>query len=144
MISPTVVELAGAAVLLFGSVCIGTVVHELTHAAVLRALGIPYRIEWTPSQSCDQFGAGVYAAWATVVPATGHPNSSAWGVRVASLAPLSMAAPFLTIPLGIVPEAAVTSNVLWLAVAIAWLGCSLPSPQDFSLFWYPERLTDAT
>lgn len=143
MISTTVAELAGAAVLLLGSVCIGTVVHELSHAAVLRALGVPYRIDWSPTRSRERFGAGRYASWAAVVPAAGHPNGSLWGVRLAALAPLGMAAPFLSIPLGIVPESALTGNAMWLAVTVAWLGCALPSPQDFSLFWYPRRLTDA-
>ena len=142
MPAPTVVELTGVAGLLLVTICLGTVVHELTHAAALSVFGIPYTVVWLSDRSSGQFAAGVAGTWASVVPQTVQVDTSPWEVRLAAMAPVVLAVPFLTIPLGFVPESVVMGDVARLAVAIAWLGCALPSPQDFSLFWYAERALD--
>lgn len=140
MTSLSVLDAAAAVTLLLVTVVAGTVTHELTHAAVLRTLAIPYTIVWFPdTDGPDSYGAGLVTPWASVVPSSLPDDVPLWGLRLAAIAPLTMASPFVLVPLGVLPEAAVMGTEYRLAVTIGWLACAIPSPQDFSLCWYAQR-----
>ena len=141
MTSLSVFDAVVAVTLLLGAVVAGTVTHELTHAAVLHALAVPYSFVWFPVANGPKvYGAGLVTPWASVVPSSLPDDVPPWGLRLAAIAPFTMAIPFLLLPLGVVPEAAVMGNEYRLAVTIGWLACAIPSPQDFSLCWYAERV----
>lgn len=137
------IDLLGAAAVLVTTICVGTVAHELTHAMALRALGIPYDLTWLPGhESPGRLGAGISKTWATVTPMsipTGVPPN---GLRLAAVAPLVLATPLLLVLVGVLPDPVESGDLLLVAATVAWFGCALPSPQDFSMFWYPERAMD--
>ncbi len=133
------VVLLGAGFVLVAAVVVGTVAHELAHAVVLRALEIPYRIEWLPDRNeSGLFRAGLTGRWATVSPCGVPRGLSPWRLRVAALAPLILATPLALTLLGVLPDPFRTGNPYAGAAAIGWLACALPSPQDFSVVWYAE------
>lgn len=134
------IELAGAGLLLVAVVTVGTVTHELAHAAVLRAFDVPYRIEWLPgSDDAGLLQASLLVKWAAVTPTALPADLSAWRLRAAALAPFSLAVPLLLVALNVVPDPFGTEHVLLQALAIGWMACALPSPQDFSLFFHAEK-----
>ncbi len=138
-----VVELAGAMGLVLATVAIGTVAHELSHAVGLRALGIAYDIEWLPEHDASGFsGVVAYSSLATVTPRGIPPGVSRWGLRLAAVAPFVLATPALLIVVGVLPDPVASGNAPLAAAAVAWLGCAIPSPQDFSLFWHVDRAVD--
>jgi len=55
------------------------------------------------------------------------------------MTPLSLAIPVALVSLGVVPNPFATGDLDFQLVTIAWLGCSIPSPADFSVLWYPKR-----
>ena len=129
--------LAGGALLL--TLAAGIVVHEFSHALVLRALGVPFDVAWLPDRGrSDAMGAGALGRWASVTPRALPRDLSPWGLRVAALAPLALATPMALIVLGILPDPVQTGNLPLVAATLAWFGCALPSPQDFSLVWHAE------
>lgn len=133
-------ELVGAGVILFVAVVAGTVIHELTHAAVLRAFAVPYVIEWLPARTdVGPLRASVVGGWARVRPRRLPPTLSPWVLRVAALAPLVMAVPLVLVPLGVAPDPFETQNPYLIAATIGWTACAIPSHQDFSLVWHAER-----
>jgi hypothetical protein len=138
--SPITILLAG--VVLVATVGIGTVVHELLHVAVLRASGVDYELRWLHGSGADRLGGGVFGTWASVelraVPADLPP----WRLRVASLAPLLLAAPLAGIAFGVVPDPFAGDALLVKLVVVGWLACSLPSPQDFSMVWHAGEIID--
>ena len=137
------IELIGAAGVLFGTVAVGMIAHELAHVLVLRALGVPYVVRWLPDgHAAGRFGVGVYKAWATVSPRSIPRDLSSWGLRLAAVAPLALAAPALLVLAGALPDPLASGDPFAVAATVAWLGCALPSPQDFSLFWYADRVVD--
>lgn len=130
------VELTLAGVVLIVAVGLGTVVHELSHALMLHIFGVPCRIEWLP----DRDGRGVVEASVTgrpavVTPRLIPPDFPAWQLRIAALAPLLLATP-LVVGLAVGPA---EGGAVYTGALIGWLACALPSPQDFSLFWYADR-----
>lgn len=134
------VEIAGIGVVLFAAVVAGTVAHELSHAAVLRAFAVPYEIEWLPARShAGTLRASLVGGWASVRPRRLSRDCPAWGLRVAALAPFVMATPLVLVLSGVLPDPARAGNQYLTAAMIGWLACAVPSPQDFSLFWYAER-----
>lgn len=134
------IVLLGAAVVLLATIGVGIVAHELSHAAVLHAIGIPYEIRWFPGRNADgHFGIGVFQSWATVTPRRIPRESPVWGLRLSAIAPLVLASPFALVLVGVVPDPLEVSNVFVAAITVAWFGCALPSPQDFSVFWHAER-----
>jgi hypothetical protein len=138
------IELAGVLVVLLGTVAVGTVAHELSHAAVLRYLGVPYDVEWRPERDrADAVGLGMSRTWASVTPRTIPDGVSSRGLRASAIAPLSLA--FLPLLVaGLLPGAPLIADSPYLlAATVAWVGCALPSPQDFSLFWYADRAIEA-
>lgn len=136
----TPVELGLAGLVLAVAVGIGTVVHELSHALVLRAFAIPHDLEWLPdSDRQGMLAVGISGRLAAVTPRAPAPELPPWGLRVAALAPLALALPLALVPLGVLPDPVAAGNVYLIAATIGWLACALPSPQDFSLVWYAER-----
>lgn len=129
-----VITLVGAAAVLLFTVGVGTIAHELTHAMVLRAFGVSYEIEL--------FGRGVERTWATVTPCLPSKEVPPWGLRLAAIAPLVLAIPLVLVLVGILPDPLALENLFLTAATVAWFGCALPSPRDFSLFWHAERAID--
>lgn len=128
----------GVVFALLVTACIGVVAHELSHAVILHFLGIPYEIEWFPADSGGrQFSVGVFGAWASVTPCRIPQTAPTWGLRLSAIAPFVLLFPFVLVTAGLLPNPLHEGDA-FTAVAIAWLGCALPSPQDFSVFWYAD------
>ena len=137
------IELAGAAGVLLATLLLGLVAHELAHAAVLRALGVPFDVEIFPEGEDEvATGLGVHRAWATVTPRSIPRNVSPGGLRLAALAPFVLATPLVLVLAGVLPDPLAAENVFLSAATVAWFGCALPSPRDFSLFWHAEETID--
>lgn len=135
--------LFGAGVVLLCALAFGTVVHELAHAAVLHAFGIPYEIEWLPASSAGgRFPASLAGRWASVTPGRLPASTPVRGLQVSALAPLVLALPFVLVAMGVVPDPLASNNPVVGALAVGWLACALPSPRDFSTVWYPETVAD--
>ena len=135
--SLTDVLLAGGVLLV--TLGIGTVAHELAHGLVLRALGVPFDVEWLPDgDGSTQVRAGFLGRWASVTPRRLPPDLSPWGLRFSALAPLALVAPMGLVLAGVLPDPTSTGNLPLVAATIAWFACALPSPQDFSLVWHAE------
>lgn len=102
--------------------------------------GVPFEISWLPKR--DRTGllrASVTGGWATTRPLAIPGEFQPWQLRVAAMMPLFLATPLLLIGLGVLPDPFTSTGPYGAAVAIGWLACALPSPQDFSLLWYAER-----
>lgn len=137
------VHLLGAAAVFLVVLGVGTVAHELTHAAVLRALGIPFELEWFPERDAKaNLNGGLLGTWATVTPRSLDRSVPTWGLQLSAVAPLVLAAPVPLMWLGVVPDPFASGNVVAVAMLLAWLGCALPSPQDFSLFWHAGQVIE--
>lgn len=138
-----VVEVVGVVAVALATVAAGTVAHELSHAVGLRALGVAYDVEWLPaSDASGLFGVVFYASLARVTPRAIPPGVSPLGLRLAAVAPFALATPALLVVVGVLPDPVASGNAFLAAAAVAWLGCALPSPQDFSLFWHAEAVVD--
>jgi hypothetical protein len=59
-----------------------------------------------------------------------------------AIAPVVLTVPVIFMGLGILPSALAGGTILYLTTTLAWLGCALPSPQDFSLFWYAGEVLE--
>lgn len=135
-----IIALAGAGVVLFLSVGVGIVAHELSHAAVLYLLGIKCDIDIRSERvGTRQLRANTPGTWAAVTPRDISPGTSAWALRLSSVAPLVLLVPFVTVVAGIVSDPLQADSPLLSAWTVGWLACAIPSPQDFSVFWYAER-----
>jgi Zn-dependent protease len=134
------IDLALAVVLLPMSVGTGLVAHELGHALVLRAAGVPHDVIWFGGRDSDALGAAGAGRWATVRPRPSR-ETPAWVLRASAMAPLAMVAPFALVPLGVVP-APFAGSLTVQAVLLGWTACAIPSPQDFSVLWYAGRALD--
>jgi hypothetical protein len=133
-------ELLAAVVVGVLTMGVGTVAHEFAHATVLESLGIPYDVEWFPGRGqAGPFGAGVSTTWASVTPRAVPDGLSPCALRVAAMAPLALLVPAALVLAGVLPDPLAGDDLVLTAVTVAWLGCALPSPQDFSVFWYPEE-----
>ncbi|WP_459810036.1 hypothetical protein [Halopiger thermotolerans] len=130
--APTVV-IAGFALAL--SAAIGLVAHESAHALVLRLARVEYTVVFFPGQN-GVLGRLAGCPWAVVRP-TPTGREPAWVLRFAALAPALLALPVLAAGLttDLTAETPIAS-----AIAIGWLACSIPSPQDFSVAFYAHRL----
>ncbi|THE66272.1 hypothetical protein D8Y22_03080 [Salinadaptatus halalkaliphilus] len=127
------VVVAGCGLVL--AVAVGLVAHEWSHAVVLRLAGIEYTISFAPGHAGGVGGLLASYPWAVVRPyPTGE--ESPWVLRVGALAPFVLAVPvWWGIGVGVVT----TDAPLTMAIAIGWLACSIPSPQDFSVAFYADR-----
>ena len=117
------------------AVACGLVVHEWSHALVLRLANVEYSLEYFPDRS-----GGVTALastrWAVVRPRpTGR--EPAWVLRVAALMPLSLAVPVFGFGAGGYLSG---DDLVVTLAAIGWLACAIPSPQDFSVAFYAHRI----
>jgi len=126
--------------LLVSTFVVGVVAHELSHLVALRLSGITCTVEILPNHGdTGQFSAGVGGPLARVKPTRLSDDISAWDLRCAALMPLCMAFPLALILFGIVPDPFASGGAGPELALILWLGCSIPSPQDFSLVWHPEQ-----
>lgn len=133
-------SLAGAGLVLLLSVSVGIVAHELSHAAVLYVVGIQCDIDIGLSWiGLGQSNIRTDGTWAAVTPREISSETSAWALRLSSVAPLVLAVPFLTVATGTLPDPVQADSLLFTAWAVGWLACAIPSPQDFSVFWYAEQ-----
>lgn len=130
----------GVVVALVTVLGVGTVAHEASHALALTAAGVECDVEWLPDRDATGLlRAGAFGTWATVTPRRVPDCASPWQFRVSSMMPLVLVSPFALVLLGALPDPVATGNPYLIAATAAWLACALPSPQDFSLFWYAER-----
>lgn len=129
-----------ALLLLAVSVICGTVAHELSHALALDAFDIPFDVDWFPRE--EDNGAphlGIIGQWAAVSYDARDISVQTWKIRVSALMPLTLAAPLLMIPLGILPDPLAHGNLHASLALIGWLACAIPSPADFAIAWNPDR-----
>ena len=138
--SPTTLLIAAVVLLL--TVGTGTVVHELLHAAMLRASGVDYEMRWLHGRCAGRLGAGVFGTWASVELLAVPADLSPWRLRAASLAPLLLATPLVVVAVGAVPDPFASGSVVLQLAVVGWLACSLPSPQDFSMVWHAETVLE--
>jgi hypothetical protein len=132
--------LISAGVVFVGTLVIGIVLHELSHALALRITGVPYTIEFLPGRSEEgAFRTSLRTPLARVTPTGVTDDLSSWQLRAAAMMPLCLLVPFLLVFLGVVPDPFAVGDLSLELATIAWLGCSVPSPGDFSLLWYPDR-----
>ena len=131
-------NLIGAGCALALAVAVGLVAHELAHATILRLAGVDYSISYLPGRSNGIVALVTTHPWAVVSPRpTGH--EPVWILRLAALAPAALAVPVFGLGLA----GYVTANTpIAAAVAIGWLACALPSPQDFSVAFHANRLLE--
>jgi hypothetical protein len=124
---------------LLALVAAGTVVHEYLHALTLRTFGIPYTIEWVSGRD-GGLRSWLSVRWASVTPDSVPPDAAAWQLRLAAIAPLSLAVPFVLVGTGIIPAPFARGPGALELAAVALLATAIPSPDDFSLFWYADRI----
>lgn len=132
--------LAGAGMVLLLTISVGIVAHELSHAAVLYLFGIRCDIDIKPEQlGSNGFDLGIFLPWAEVTPQGISSETSTCAMRLSAIAPLVLATPFLAVITGIAADYLYTDNLLFAIVAVGWLACAIPSPQDFSVFWHANQ-----
>jgi hypothetical protein len=129
-------EIAG---LLVGTLVVGLVAHELSHFVALRLSGVPCTIEVLPKRDNGEGSAGIGDPLARVRPTHSMGDIEPRHLRVAALMPLCLSVPLVLVFVGVLPDPFAAGAVSSKLVLIAWLGCSIPSPQDFSMVWYPEE-----
>ena len=134
------IQLVGAGLVLAVTVVVGTITHEFSHAFALRVFGVRFEMSWLPER--DRTGllrASIAGDWAAVRPRALPHDFEPWRLRVAAMMPLVLAVPLPLVALGVLPDPFASGNPYEVAVALGWLACALPSPQDFSLLWHAER-----
>ncbi|MXV61279.1 hypothetical protein GS429_04210 [Natronorubrum sp. JWXQ-INN-674] len=132
----TDVAVAGCALAL--TVAVGLVAHECAHALVLRLARVDHTISYFPDRTDGIVGLLASCPWAVVRPhLTGREPT--WVLRVAALSPLLLAVPVLGAGMS---GAVTTETPIVTAIAIGWLACSIPSPQDFSVVFYAHRVLE--
>ena len=133
-------EVLGSGAVLVATVVAGTVAHELSHCAALRAFGVPFEVEWLPDRrDAGLLRASVLGEWATVRPGRVPRGRPSWTLRVSALAPLLLATPLVLILFGVLPDPSQAASVYPMAATVGWLACAIPSPPDFSVAGYAER-----
>jgi hypothetical protein len=121
------------------TVVVGVIAHETAHAIVLRAFDIEYDVDVHPTDTVSGTELPLVRPLVTVTPRPRSPSLSSVGVRLAAIAPLTLAAPFLLVLAGVVPDPLAVGNPVVAAATVGWAGCAIPSPQDFSVFWHGNR-----
>lgn len=98
--------------LLVGTVVVGVVAHELSHALALRLAGISCTVEVLPDRGgAGQFSAGVGAPLARVRPTRLHDDISPRYLRSAAVMPLCLAFPLALIFFGVIPDLFVSGEL---------------------------------
>jgi hypothetical protein len=134
-------EILGGGLALLVAVTAGIVAHELSHALFLRAVGVSFDLRWFPSQDgATRLRASVTGGLASVQLREIPDDLSPWKLRAAALMPFLLSTPFVLVGFGIAPDPFQAGNAALSAAMVGWLGCALPSPQDFSMFWYAEQI----
>jgi hypothetical protein len=120
------------------AVAVGLVAHEWTHAIVLRVARVEYSVSYLPGRADGITALLLTRPWAAVSP---RPTGSEppWVLRLAALAPLSLAIPVFGLGLA---GYVTTETPVVAAAAVGWLACALPSPQDFSVAFHARRLLE--
>lgn len=137
-------ELPLAVLALLTAVAVGTVVHELLHAGVLRAAGVSVSLQWLGDRSTGTLGSLLGGALAAVQLRRVPEHTSPWTLRIASLSPLVLVLPLLAIPAGFVADPFAGGDPIAQAAVLGWMACALPSPADFSMAWHAEDVVDGT
>lgn len=114
----------------------GVIAHELAHAAALRAFDVPHTLKWLPGRGEGRL-LGL-DGWAAVTPHA-DATTAPWQLRVAAIMPLGLALPGLPIAFGLVPDPVASGSLPLTLAVVGYLACAIPSPADFSVFWYPRR-----
>jgi len=131
------VVIAGCGLVL--AVAAGLVAHEWTHALVLTLARVEYTVSFAPERTGGIVAMLASCPWAVVRPQpTGR--EPPWIFRLAALAPLVLAVPVLV---GIDTGAVTPESPITTAVAIGWLACAIPSPQDFSVAFYAHSALES-
>ena len=134
-----------ALLILAGSVVLGTIAHELSHAAALRAFGVSCELRWLPDRGpTGSLRMGIRGRWAMVTYRERSRDLAPWKLRVASMMPFSLAIPVFAVGLGVGWLGAIEQSLPITLGLLGWLACAIPSPDDFSIFWYPEQSIAAT
>lgn len=129
-----------AAALLVGTAVVGVVAHELSHALALRLAGVSYTVELLPGrEDRGNLSAGIGSPLARVRPTRLPDDLSPWSIRGAALMPFVLSAPLGLVLAGVVPDPFAAGALVPQLALVIWIGCSIPSPQDFSVAWYPRR-----
>ncbi len=136
MIGPDVIA---AGCVLICAVAAGLVTHELSHALVLRSAGVDADIVFLPERRDGLLALLASCPWAVVHP-TPTPHHPPWVFRLAALAPLSLLVPLIALQFA---GRLATETPIGIAMTIGWLACAIPSPQDFSVAFYAERLLNS-
>jgi len=132
-------SVVAAAVCLVVAAAVGMVAHELSHALALRLGGVPCTVTVLPKHAdSGRFRMGIRVPLARVTPTRVPESLPSWRLRAAAIAPLSLAIPFGLVLVGVLSDPFAGGSQALQAAAIAWFGCAIPSPRDFSLVWYPE------
>lgn len=135
------VELLGTGLALIAAVGAGTIAHELSHAIPLRAFGVSYDLEWLPrNDATGPLHASIAGGLASVKLRRIPDGLAPWKLRIAAFMPFLLSTPFALALLGVVPDPFQAGNAPLSAALIGWLACAIPSPRDFSMFWYAERI----
>lgn len=135
-----IITLLGGVAVLVTAVALGAVVHESFHMVVLRAIGVPFDVNWLPGGASGLLDVGLFKPLATVTPRRVPGTTPVWGLRLAALAPLAMATPMGLVLAGVVPDPTAPGNLYLALATVGWFGSALPSPRDFSLFWRAGRV----
>jgi len=131
------------AVVLVCTLGVGTVAHELSHALALEIYGISYEIEWLPDRSETGPLRRYYSGpLATVTPLDLQGMTVSTPLRVAAMMPFALVLPLAPVGAGILPDPFQVGTLPSQLALIGWLACALPSPRDFSLFWYADRIVE--
>lgn len=129
------VALLGTGGVLVAALVAGIIVHESSHVIVLQALGIPYEIVWFTGDA----GLAMARPLVSVDPRPPTTLEASIGLRLAAIAPLTLAIPLALVLIGVLPDPLAMGNPYLTAATVGWAACALPSPQDFSVFWYGDR-----
>lgn len=117
------------------AVVLGLVAHELAHALVLRLARVEHTVAVLPGRG-DGAMWGLASGPIAVVEPRPTGRESALALRTAALAPLLLAVPVFALGVsGALPP----DHPIATAVAIGWLACAIPSPQDFSVAVHADR-----
>lgn len=137
----TLLDIVAAALIVLCAVGLGTVAHELAHAAVLRAVGVEVRFQWLHhGGEGTSLRACLTGTWASVEMQSIPAGLPAWPLRTAALAPLALASPLALVAAGVLPDPFLTDSLSLKLAVVGWLACGLPSPQDFATVFHAEDL----
>lgn len=120
-------------------IVLGVVSHELLHVLVLRLSGAACTVEVLPDGGDDRHLVAGLGGPLVHVDIEQSEDVSPRHLRIAALVPFALAFPLVLIVAGVLPNPFLTGSTGGKLMLIGWVACSIPSPQDFSLAWYPAR-----